>query len=78
VPIDAPVARRTVAGSDRQGSAPRRRRRSAATRNGPDRLALWAVVLGLFLAIVAATTARGADEPQPAPAPSPALAVLER
>lgn len=36
----------------------------------PDRVALWAVMLGLFLAFMAAATARG-DEPAAAPQPVP-------
>jgi hypothetical protein len=70
VPIEAPAPRRTVTVSGRPDapSRERRRRRSTATRNGPDRLALWAVVLGLFLAIVAATSARGDEDPRPAAA----------
>jgi hypothetical protein len=35
----------------------------AAPRAHPDRLALWAVVLCLFMALVAAATARGDDRP---------------
>ncbi len=52
---------------------PRTRRASDAVvrhRSGPDRLALWAVVLCLFMALVAAATARG-DEPAPAEAAAP-------
>jgi hypothetical protein len=37
---------------------------------------LWAVVLGLFLAIVAATSARGEDEPRSVG--SPASVEVER
>ncbi len=53
--------------ADRLPAARRTTRR--APRSGPDRLALWAVVLGLLLAIVAATTARGDERPASATAP---------
>jgi hypothetical protein len=45
----------------------RRRMPWAGIAAGPDRLALWAVVLCLFMALVAAATARG-DEPAAAEA----------
>jgi hypothetical protein len=54
---------------------PKRRPRSArAVGAKPERLALWAVVLGLFLALVAATSARGDVEPASG-ATSPAAGV---
>ena len=46
---------------------PARRRRAAPVpiaSSRPDRLALWAVMLGFFLVFMAAATAR-ADEPDP-------------
>jgi hypothetical protein len=71
----APMSRRTVEITG-QGVAPQRRpraRRSAAPRANPDRLALWAVVLCLFMALVAAATARG-DEGPPEPGGAPPAA----
>jgi len=43
-----------------------RPRRSPELGSSPDRLALWAVVLCLFMALVAAATARGDDRPDAA------------
>ena len=79
IPIDSLSAPQTLTVSGRPDAPARERRRrpSAATRNGPDRLALWAVVLGLLLAIVAATTARG-DDPRPAVPDSAPSAQVDR
>jgi hypothetical protein len=64
VPIrpGAESGRRTVRITG-QASTPRRRSRPAAARVGsrPERFALWAVGLGLFMALLAAATAHGAD-----------------
>ena len=73
----AAASRRTVEITGRPGPDPSsrpRRRRPRPARNGPDRLALWAVVMGVLLALVAATTARGDEAPAP-PAASVADAV---
>ena len=75
-----PVRHRTVVGEvEARAARPPRRRRApwlAGIASGPDRLALWAVVLCLFMALVAAATARGeepnAGEPGPAAAASAA------
>lgn len=41
-----------------------------AARSGPDRLAMWAVVLGVFMVALAGATAQaGGDEKRSAPAP---------
>lgn len=63
------AAPRRMAQSARPATPVRSRRsrrmpRMAGIGAGPDRLALWAVVLCLFMALVAAATARG-DEPAP-------------
>lgn len=73
----APAPRRTVEITGRPGPSRTRGRRrpSRSARNGPDRLALWAVVMGIFLALVAATTARGDEAPSPGP-PPPAADVV--
>jgi hypothetical protein len=49
-----------------------RPRRSAPDRLGsnPDRIAAWAVVFGLLMALIAAGTAHGAPVPAGAPAPA--------
>ena len=55
--------RRTVTITGNRNRAPRPRRRSAAQQQlaaQPDRIALWAVLLGLFLVVVAAGTANAA------------------
>ena len=73
------MTRRTVEITG-QRAAPRQRpraRRSAAPRANPDRLALWAVVLCLFMALVAAATARG-DEGPPEPEGAPPAAQFTR
>ncbi len=45
---------------------PARHRVAARARSGPDKLALWAVALGLFMAGLAVVTSSGGDEgPQP-------------
>ena len=71
-----PAPRRTIeiTGHPSPGRARARRRGPRPARNGPDRLALWAVVMGILLALVAATAARG-DEPPAAQAPPTAEAV---
>ncbi len=81
-PPSLPAPRRTAPEPDHAAPSPRRavgtnvapaqrkRRRPmpwSGIAAGPDRLALWAVVLCLFMALVAAATARG-DEPGPAEA----------
>ncbi len=64
----------------RPAAAPRPVRRQApvgsrgisarAARSGPDRLAMWAVVLGVFMVALAGATAQaGGDEKRSAPAP---------
>jgi hypothetical protein len=76
------AGRRTVVITGRPGPAhyerrsavaavrPRRRSPAAARIAGrPDRLALWAVGLGLLLALLAATTAHGAEPHGAEPAP---------
>jgi hypothetical protein len=78
--LDRPVAAGQSAGTAqipvRSTSLRAQGHPSSARRAGsnPDRLALWAVVLGMFLAIVAAATARGEPEHGPE-APSPAVQV---
>lgn len=59
---------------DRVGTARRRPSRAPAALAGPrpDRIAMWAVVLGFVLIAVAATSAHGATGPVPPPA-SPAV-----
>jgi peptidoglycan hydrolase-like protein with peptidoglycan-binding domain len=54
--VPPPAERRTVRISGQVQPA-RRSRVEAHARSRPDRIALWAVVLGLFLAVVAAATA---------------------
>ncbi|HEX8857238.1 MAG TPA: hypothetical protein VF752_16710 [Thermoleophilaceae bacterium] len=58
----AEAGRRTVRITG-QASTPPRRSRPAVVRVGsrPDRFALWAVGLGLFMALLAAATAHGAE-----------------
>jgi hypothetical protein len=51
-------------------SRDRKRPRPAPAR--PDRIAMWAVILGIFMVIVAATSAHGATL---APAPAPHVLV---
>lgn len=72
--------RRTVQASTPPAPArarqPRRMPRMAGIGAGPDRLALWAVVLCLFMALVAAATARG-DEPAAEPGPAGAAPAAE-
>jgi hypothetical protein len=77
---DRPIAAGQSAGTAQiptQSTSLRAQGRSPSSRrpgSNPDRLALWAVVLGMFLAIVAAATARG--EPQDGPeGPAPAVQV---
>lgn len=75
VPGAAPLTHR-VEPQRHEGFAPRPRPAPARPRvrlprlsgvaAGPDRLALWAVVLCLFMALVAAATARGAEPAEPA------------
>jgi hypothetical protein len=78
----APPARRTVQITGRTVAAPRlvevERRRPArrpTERIGPrpDRVALWAVLLGFFLILVAATSSHAATHPAPASAAAVAL-----
>jgi hypothetical protein len=53
--------RRTVIITGNPGPAPRRRSPAQAQITArPDRIALWAFVLGLFLVVVAAATAHAA------------------
>jgi len=47
------------------------RRRTAPAGPRPDRLARWAVLLGLFMAVMAAATARADGPDAPAAAPPP-------
>jgi hypothetical protein len=59
----APGERRTVTITGHPGTLPPRRRRSPAHQQivaRPDRVALWAFLLGLFLVLVAAATANAA------------------
>lgn len=66
-PADAPVARI---------SSPRKRRSPTAARlaGRPDRVAGWAVLLGVIMAVMAGVSAGGEAETDPAAAPvSPAL-----
>jgi hypothetical protein len=75
VAIEPPPARRTVQITGRPGNAPSRPRlveierrrppRRPAERVGPrpDRIALWAVLLGFFLILVAATSSNAATHP---------------
>jgi hypothetical protein len=69
-----PEARMRTRTDAEAADRPRGRKPASPTRvhlaAKPDRVALWAVVLGLFLAFMAAATARG-DEPTPAPQPAP-------
>jgi hypothetical protein len=61
-PTGAQAERRTVRITG-QPTPPRPRRRSAAQQHlvaQPDRVALWAFLLGLFLVVVAAATANAA------------------
>lgn len=72
---DPLTGRRTVRISGR-GAAPAPVRRSpTVTRVAarPDRVALWAVMLGLTMAVMAVATARG-DVPDAPPAPAPVQA----
>lgn len=62
-PIVRPARRRPV-----------RRSRPVSDRvvaSGPDRLAMWAVVLGLFMVGLAVTTAQAGDGDSPDKAPAP-------
>ncbi len=79
----APLARRTVQITGRPMNAPRlvevERRRPArrpVERVGPrpDRVALWAVLLGFFLILVAASSSRGATTAPSAPSATPIVA----
>jgi hypothetical protein len=75
VALEPPPARRTVQITGRPGAAPsharlieverRRPPRRPAERIGPrpDRIALWAVLLGFFLILVAATSSNAATHP---------------
>jgi hypothetical protein len=67
--------RRTVRITGQTVPPPRRRRPPASARlsGRPDRLALWAVLLGLVLIAMAAATAHGAT-PQHRAAPAPHVA----
>jgi hypothetical protein len=64
-----PLAQRPAAGvapvsaSERAAHRPRRPPRVAAPRSSPDRIALWAVVLGILLLLIAAASAHGAIVP---------------
>jgi hypothetical protein len=62
--------RRTIQIKGQTVPPPRRRRTPAATRVSarPDRLALWAVVLGLVMIAIAAATAHGQTPHAAAPA----------
>ena len=54
----------------RQGPTASRGISARAARSGPDRLAMWAVVLGVFMVALAGATAQaGGDEKRSAPAP---------
>ncbi|MBA2763353.1 MAG: hypothetical protein H0U42_01515 [Thermoleophilaceae bacterium] len=54
----------------RQAPARSRGISARAVRSGPDRLAMWAVVLGVFMVALAGATAQaGSDEKRSAPAP---------
>jgi hypothetical protein len=58
---DSPSGRRTVTITGHPGHTPRRRSPTEARMVArPDRVALWAFVLGLFLVFVAAATAHAA------------------
>jgi hypothetical protein len=73
-PARPSAERRTVEITGRTAPPrPQRGARRAAGAN-PDRLALWAVVLCLFMALVAAATARGA-EPDRGGEPAPAVEI---
>ena len=84
-PLAPPPARRTVQITGRTVSAPalprlveverRRPARRPAERVGPrpDRVALWAVLLGFFLILVAATSSHAATHPAHASAAAVAL-----
>ena len=63
--VDAAPARRTVVITGRPDPAPRRResRARANTVARPDRVAAWAVGLGLFMAFMAGATAKAAELP---------------
>ncbi|HEY7631718.1 MAG TPA: hypothetical protein VH817_13495 [Thermoleophilaceae bacterium] len=63
--------RRTIQIKGQTVPPPRRRRTPAATRmsSRPDRLALWAVVLGLLMIAIAAASAHGQTPHHAAPAP---------
>jgi hypothetical protein len=52
----------TITGHPGQGAAPRKRRSPAQQQIAarPDRVALWAFLLGLFLVLMAAATANAA------------------
>jgi hypothetical protein len=75
IALEPPPARRTVRITGRPGAAPslarlveverRRPARRPAERVGPrpDRIALWAVLLGFFLILVAATSSNAATHP---------------
>jgi hypothetical protein len=75
IALEPPPARRTVQITGRPGTAPsparlveverRRPPRRPAERVGPrpDRIALWAVLLGFFLILVAATSSNAATHP---------------
>jgi hypothetical protein len=71
---DPVTGRRTVKITG-QAPAPRRRPTGAARQVGsrPDRVAMWAVILGLLLVFMSAATARG-DTPAPQAAPAPQIA----
>jgi hypothetical protein len=64
-PLEAPPPERrtiTITGTPGHAAAPRRRRSPAQQQIAarPDRVALWAFLLGLFLVLVAAATAGAA------------------
>jgi hypothetical protein len=74
---DSPGAAGALAPPAGAAGAPRGRRLGAARRRAiadPDRIALWAVLLGIFLVALAAASSR-ADAAEPA---APAPAALER
>ena len=57
-----PVLASPETGAERRGVRGRRAGRPSAPRSGhrPDKLAMWAVLLGLFLILVAATSSHAA------------------
>ena len=89
-PLAPPPARRTVQITGRTVAAPslprlveverRRPARRPAERVGPrpDRVALWAVLLGFFLILVAATSSHAATHAAHTSAPATALHAAPR